>query len=270
MLFNSFDFAIFFPAFCLAYFALRKHIVARNLLIVAGSYLFYGWWDVRFLRLIIISTAVDYLAALLISRGQIALRTRLGVSTYVMVGALILVGIDWSGGLWSPRFLANPQVTGVFGLCATAIALAKACVVGRPAKKSPPKEETAARLTEWNQLTAGPGPHDSRGDSRSLRGDGSGVSHALDPRPTRSGDVLRSFPLYRRGITFRRHPKRSLSHSTWRDVLLVEIARALDTSGMQTRRGYPRPRNPFSAAPGQCLPVVNLSPLIDARETLGH
>ena len=124
MLFNSLDFAIFLPAFCLAYFALRKHIVARNLLIVAGSYLFYGWWDVRFLQLIIISTAVDYLAALMISRGRIALRTRLGVSSYVLLGALLLIGIDWSGGLWSPRFLANPQATWIVGLCAAAIVLA--------------------------------------------------------------------------------------------------------------------------------------------------
>ncbi|EPR65301.1 putative poly(beta-D-mannuronate) O-acetylase [Cyclobacterium qasimii M12-11B] len=32
----------------------------QNFLIVAASYLFYGWWDWRFLSLILFSTVVDY------------------------------------------------------------------------------------------------------------------------------------------------------------------------------------------------------------------
>ncbi len=61
MLFNSIDFAIFLPiVFILFWFATNKNLKLQNLLIVAASYLFYGWWDWRFLSLILFSTIVDY------------------------------------------------------------------------------------------------------------------------------------------------------------------------------------------------------------------
>ncbi|UTW63225.1 MBOAT family protein [bacterium SCSIO 12741] len=61
MLFNSIDFAIFLPiVFALYWFATQKNLRLQNLLIVAASYVFYGWWDWRFLSLIIFSTIVDY------------------------------------------------------------------------------------------------------------------------------------------------------------------------------------------------------------------
>jgi D-alanyl-lipoteichoic acid acyltransferase DltB (MBOAT superfamily) len=61
MLFNSLDFAIFLPiVFFLYWFVANRNIKIQNLLIVAASYLFYGWWDWRFLSLILFSTLVDY------------------------------------------------------------------------------------------------------------------------------------------------------------------------------------------------------------------
>ena len=61
MLFNSIDFAIFLPiVFILYWFATDKNLKLQNLLIVVASYLFYGWWDWRFLSLILFSTIVDY------------------------------------------------------------------------------------------------------------------------------------------------------------------------------------------------------------------
>ena len=61
MLFNSIDFAIFLPiVFMLYWFVTNQNLKAQNVLIVAASYLFYGWWDWRFLSLIIFSTIVDY------------------------------------------------------------------------------------------------------------------------------------------------------------------------------------------------------------------
>ena len=62
MLFNSFDFAIFLPiVFLLYWFVAQKNLKLQNALIVVASYVFYGWWDWRFLSLIIFSTVVDYL-----------------------------------------------------------------------------------------------------------------------------------------------------------------------------------------------------------------
>jgi alginate O-acetyltransferase complex protein AlgI len=61
MLFNSLDFAIFLPiVFILYWFVANKNLKAQNLLIVIASYVFYGWWDWRFLSLILFSTLVDY------------------------------------------------------------------------------------------------------------------------------------------------------------------------------------------------------------------
>lgn len=61
MLFNSLDFAVFLPiVFILYWFATQRNLRLQNALIVAASYVFYGWWDWRFLSLIIFSTLVDY------------------------------------------------------------------------------------------------------------------------------------------------------------------------------------------------------------------
>lgn len=61
MLFNSLDFAIFLPIiFVLYWFVFNKNLKLQNLLIVIASYIFYGWWDWRFLSLILFSTLVDF------------------------------------------------------------------------------------------------------------------------------------------------------------------------------------------------------------------
>jgi alginate O-acetyltransferase complex protein AlgI len=68
MLFNSATFLQFFAAFVLLYYSLRLHLRARNVLIVAASYLFYGWWDYRFLALLFASSLLDYSVGLGLQR----------------------------------------------------------------------------------------------------------------------------------------------------------------------------------------------------------
>ena len=69
MLFNSIDFAIFLPiVFFLYWFVFKKNIKSQNSLIVVASYAFYGWWDWRFLSLILFSTIVDYSIGLLLQK----------------------------------------------------------------------------------------------------------------------------------------------------------------------------------------------------------
>ena len=80
MLFNSIEFAFFLPIVFLLYwfvfdYALRrcKHqLMLQNLFIVVASYIFYGWWNWRFLILIAITTLCSYLSGLLIEYGFIA------------------------------------------------------------------------------------------------------------------------------------------------------------------------------------------------------
>ena len=61
MLFNSIDFVLFLPlVFLLYWFVTNKNLTIQNLLVLIASYIFYGWWDFRFLGLILFSTVVDF------------------------------------------------------------------------------------------------------------------------------------------------------------------------------------------------------------------
>jgi D-alanyl-lipoteichoic acid acyltransferase DltB (MBOAT superfamily) len=61
MLFNSFAFAVFLPlVFALYWGVFNKKVRLRNLFLLAASYVFYGWWDWRFLSLIAVSSAIDF------------------------------------------------------------------------------------------------------------------------------------------------------------------------------------------------------------------
>jgi alginate O-acetyltransferase complex protein AlgI len=61
MLFNSPEYFIFLAAVLLLYYILKRRW--QNLMLVGASYLFYGFWDYRFLSLIVVSTLVDYFSA---------------------------------------------------------------------------------------------------------------------------------------------------------------------------------------------------------------
>lgn len=64
MLFNSQVFFVFFSCFFLLYwFINKKSIHLRNCLILFGSYVFYAWWDWRFLFLILGSSLIDFFVA---------------------------------------------------------------------------------------------------------------------------------------------------------------------------------------------------------------
>ena len=70
MLFNSPEFLVFLPVvFGLYWFVAQRHLKAQNLLLLAASYTFYGWWDWRFLGLIALSTLVDFLIGIRMERA---------------------------------------------------------------------------------------------------------------------------------------------------------------------------------------------------------
>jgi alginate O-acetyltransferase complex protein AlgI len=91
MLFNSIDFAIFLPiVFILYWFVTNNNLKLQNFLIVTASYLFYGWWDWRFLFLILFSTIVDYSVgmALKTESNQTKRKVLLWTSIFVNLGFL--------------------------------------------------------------------------------------------------------------------------------------------------------------------------------------
>ncbi len=91
MLFNSIDFAIFFPLFFVGYWAISKNRIPRNWFILAGSYFFYANWDWRFLILIVLSSLVDFFVgrAMAKTRKKKNRRTLLGISLAVNLGMLV-------------------------------------------------------------------------------------------------------------------------------------------------------------------------------------
>ena len=60
MLFNSIDFAVFLPIVFGIYWTLNNKTNYQNLFLLISSYIFYGWWDWRFLILIFASSIVDF------------------------------------------------------------------------------------------------------------------------------------------------------------------------------------------------------------------
>ena len=70
MLFNSFTFMIFLPVVFLLYWFVFKRLRWQNFLILLASYVFYGWWDWRFLILIVITSLSSFASGLLIKHYE--------------------------------------------------------------------------------------------------------------------------------------------------------------------------------------------------------
>lgn len=91
MLFNSIDFAIFLPIIFILYWLVpSKKLILQNSLIVAASYIFYGWWDWRFLSLLIFSSVIDFSVGcrLAIENNKIKRKVLLWASIVVNLGLL--------------------------------------------------------------------------------------------------------------------------------------------------------------------------------------
>ena len=71
MLFNSFEFLVFLPIIFIIYWRFfNKNINKQNLFLLISSYVFYGWWDYRFLILIISSTVFDYVIGIYLNKAK--------------------------------------------------------------------------------------------------------------------------------------------------------------------------------------------------------
>lgn len=91
MIFNSIEFLIFLPVVFLIYWKiLHKSLSAQNLLLLIASYLFYGWWDWRFLSLIILSTSCDFLIGMKLDKSEKKLNRKLLLATSIFINIGIL------------------------------------------------------------------------------------------------------------------------------------------------------------------------------------
>jgi D-alanyl-lipoteichoic acid acyltransferase DltB (MBOAT superfamily) len=112
MLFNSFIFLVFGTLFFLFLYFIRrsKNLNFRWAFLVIASFFFYGWWDWRFLFLILASGLIDYFGALGIHRFPKRKKLFLILSIIGNVGSLAI--FKYSG------FIAEniDQVLGIMGL----------------------------------------------------------------------------------------------------------------------------------------------------------
>lgn len=90
MYFNTLDFAIFLPIVFFLYWFVAKNKKEQNIVILISSYVFYGWWDWRFLSLILFSTIVDFFIGIKLSNeSDNAQRKRfLYISIFLNLGLL--------------------------------------------------------------------------------------------------------------------------------------------------------------------------------------
>ncbi len=94
MLFNSLEFAIFLPiVFLLYWFVFGKNLKLQNLFIVAASYVFYGWWDWRFLGLLVFTSLFSYGSGLLIEKYRDTPRKAKTVNVLNIVVNLLILGV---------------------------------------------------------------------------------------------------------------------------------------------------------------------------------
>lgn len=90
MLFNSIDFAIFLPIVFVLYWLLKSRLTAQNLLIAISSYVFYGWWDWRFLFLILFSTLIDYSVGFWMAKTEVSKHRKFLLWTSLIVNLGLL------------------------------------------------------------------------------------------------------------------------------------------------------------------------------------
>jgi D-alanyl-lipoteichoic acid acyltransferase DltB (MBOAT superfamily) len=91
MFFNSPEFIIFLVVVYCLYLVLPFR--PQNYMLLAASYVFYGWWDPRFLFLVVISSTVDYWVGLTMDAGRLTRSQKLVPAVFLVVAALVLLGI---------------------------------------------------------------------------------------------------------------------------------------------------------------------------------
>lgn len=114
MLFNSIEFLIFLPiVFLLYWFVFNRNLRLQNLFVVVVSYIFYGWWDWRFLFLIAFTSFCSWGSGILIEKAGENRRKAKFISAANIVLNLLILGVfkyyDFFVTSFAEMFGANPD-----------------------------------------------------------------------------------------------------------------------------------------------------------------
>ena len=109
MIFHSLDFLVFFVVTLATYWWLPLR--GQNLLLLAASYVFYGWIHPWFLTLIFATTFIDYWSARRMTERPehrkawlwLSIVTNFGMLGFFKYSDLILESLEWLSGRPMPR-----------------------------------------------------------------------------------------------------------------------------------------------------------------------
>ena len=94
MLFNSIEFVIFLPiVFLLYWFIFNRNLKLQNFFIVVVSYIFYGWWDWRFLFLIAFTSFCSWGSGQLIEKYRETPKKAKTINVLNIVLNLLILGV---------------------------------------------------------------------------------------------------------------------------------------------------------------------------------
>jgi D-alanyl-lipoteichoic acid acyltransferase DltB (MBOAT superfamily) len=91
VLFNSFDFAVFLPTvFLLYWFVFNKSLISQNSFLLFSSFIFYSWWDWRFLSLVLFSIIFNFYSVNILEKqtNENSRKHQLWLNLFVNIGLL--------------------------------------------------------------------------------------------------------------------------------------------------------------------------------------
>lgn len=112
MLFNTLEFLVFLAIVYGLYRVLPFR--GQNWMLLVASYIFYGWWDWRFLFLMTLTTSIDFWTGLVLDRARLTRRQVLVPAVFLSLCGIVLVGLNASelfhrfGGAAPDRPLVSP------------------------------------------------------------------------------------------------------------------------------------------------------------------
>lgn len=90
MLFNSIAFAIYLPiVFLLYWFVLNKSLRTQNLFLLVSGFVFYGWWDWRFLLLLVGMAVSNYFIGISIESSETERKSK----SWLIIGLVVNIGV---------------------------------------------------------------------------------------------------------------------------------------------------------------------------------
>ncbi|MEQ8688276.1 MAG: MBOAT family O-acyltransferase [Imperialibacter sp.] len=124
MLFNSIEFGVFLIlVFFLYWFVFNKNLRLQNGLILIASYFFYGWWDWRFLTLILLSSLLDYIIGIGIHHSSKKVERKILLWVSVLVNIGILGFFKYFNFFLDTLYDVNPGLQSILGFNSLSIIL---------------------------------------------------------------------------------------------------------------------------------------------------